>query len=95
MPNIAPEGPLDQQKGPLSVIGDPLGQVLDKTLKPTVGHVTGAVGRPAGDASERVVNTARNAHKWEGDKENMPDKDLPGGKRIGGNKQTAENPLGL
>ena len=77
------------------MVGDPLGQVLDKTLKPTLGHVTGAIGQPAGDAAERVQNTVRNAHKWEGDKSDVKDKDLPGGERIGGNRQTAENPLGL
>lgn len=115
MPDIAPDGPLDQHKVPtppihlpctlttntpnhqglLSVVGDPLGQVLDKTLKPTVGHVTGGIGKPTGEAAERVQNTVRNAHKWEGDKENVQDKDLPGGERIGGNRQTAQNPLGL
>ena len=61
MPDVAPDGPLDQQKGklyhhytsshtlldtksssigPLSIIGDPLGQVADKALKP-VGAITG------------------------------------------------------
>jgi len=82
-------------QGLLSVVGDPLGQVLDKTLKPTVGHVTGAVGKPTGEAAERVQNVTKNAYKWEGDKENVKDKDLPGGERIGGNRQTAQNPLCL
>ena len=79
----------------MSTIGDPLGQVLEKGLKPTVGPITGAVGRPHGEAAERVQNIARNEKKWDGDKENIQEKDLPGGKRIGGNRQTAENPLGL
>lgn len=112
MPDIAPEGPLDQNKvnlrhhthpplplttaqGLLSVVGDPIGQVLDKTLKPTVGHITGAIGEPHGEAAERMQKVSKNAYKWEGNKENVQDKDLPGGERIGGNRQTAQNPLGL
>ena len=69
--------------------------MLDKTLKPTVGHITGAIGGPPGEAAERVQNVTKNAYKWDGDKENVKDKDLPGGKSIGGNRQTAQNPLGL
>ena len=95
MPDIAPEGPLDQHKGLLSVVGDPVGQVLEKTLKPTVGHITGAIGGPPGEAAERVQKVSKNAYKWEGEKTNVKDKDLPGGDRIGGNRQTAQNPLGL
>jgi hypothetical protein len=72
-----------------------VGQVLEKTLKPTVGHVTGAIGGPPGEAAERVQNVTRNAYKWEGEKKNVKEKDLPGGKSIGGNRQSGENPLGL
>jgi hypothetical protein len=69
--------------------------VLEKTLKPTVGHVTGGIGRPTGEAAARVQKSTKDQLKWQGDKENVSDKDLPGGKSIGGNRQTAQNPLGL
>lgn len=92
-PSSPPE--LTTAQGLLSVVGDPVGQVLDKTLKPTVGHVTGAIGGPHGEAAERMQNVTKNAYKWEGNKENVQDKDLPGGERIGGNRQSAQNPLGL
>jgi len=81
--------------GLLHPVGDPVGRGLHTTLKPTVGAVTSKIGEPPGEAAERVQNTVRNAHKWEGDKKNVKDKDLPGGERIGGNAQTAKNPLGL
>ena len=41
--------------GLLSPIGDGLGQVLDKGLKP-VGHVVGQVGHPAGEVSNLQYN---------------------------------------
>lgn len=85
----------DDTQGPLSFIGDPVGKVLHTGLKPTVGAVTGAIGEPHGEAAERVQNVARNESKWKGDKENVRNKDLPGGERIGGNRQSADNPLGL
>jgi hypothetical protein len=38
----------------------------------------------------------KNEHKWTEDSNGRTeDKDLPGGERIGGNKQTGGNPLGL
>ncbi|TKA29549.1 hypothetical protein B0A50_03562 [Salinomyces thailandicus] len=88
LPDNAPEGPLDEDKGLLSVVGDPLGQVLDKGLKP-LGSITGAVGKPAGEASMAVKEQAKMeaGHKTQDDK--------PGGERIGGNAQTGQNPLGL
>ena len=61
---------LTAAQGLLSVVGDPVGQVLDKTLKPTVGHITGAIGGPPGEAAERVQKVTKNAYKWEGNKEN-------------------------
>lgn len=81
--------------GLLHVVGDPVGKGLNATLKPTLGAITGKIGEPHGEAAERIQNVAKNGYKWEGDKENVKDKDLPGGERIGGNRQTAENPLGL
>ncbi|KAI7085621.1 hypothetical protein KC356_g5717 [Hortaea werneckii] len=88
LPDNAPDGPLDENKGLLSAVGDPLGQVLDKGLRP-VGQVTGAIGRPSGDAAMSLKEQAKEeaGHK---DKE-----EKPGGERIGGNPQTGQNPLGL
>lgn len=79
--------------GLLSVVGDPVGQVLDKTLKPTLGAVTGAVGNPTGTA---LLDVEKQAKKEKGysDKE-KPEEEWPGGKSIGGNQQTGQNPLGL
>lgn len=82
-------------KGLLSAVGDPVGQVLDKSLKPTVGRITGGVGRPTGEAAERVHNVARNEHAYSRDDNDLPDEEKPGGKRIGGNAQNGQNPLGL
>jgi hypothetical protein len=79
--------------GPLSVIGDPVGQVADKALKP-VGHLTGQVGQPAGEALSNVENEAIE-QKGGKDNPNKPDHEKPGGERIGGKQQTASNPLGL
>ena len=54
-----------------------------------MGQVTGAIGRPSGDAAMSVKEQAKEeaGHK---DKE-----EKPGGERIGGNPQTGQNPLGL
>ncbi|OQO15215.1 hypothetical protein B0A48_00598 [Cryoendolithus antarcticus] len=97
LPNIAPDGPLGtEKKGVLSIVGDPVGQVLDKSLRPTVGAVIGGgIGHPTGEALERVNNVVRNEHKYTNEPNNKADKDLPGGERIGGNKQSGQNPLGL
>ncbi|KAI7201066.1 hypothetical protein D0869_01384 [Hortaea werneckii] len=88
LPDNAPDGPLDENKGLLSAVGDPLGQVLDKGLRP-IGQVTGAIGRPSGEAAMGLKEQAKEeaGHK---DKE-----EKPGGERIGGNPQTGQNPLGL
>ncbi|KAM3418118.1 hypothetical protein BST61_g6323 [Cercospora zeina] len=102
VPNLAPEGPLGTQtKGPLSSLGDPLGQALNYTLKP-LGHVTGAIGNPHGEALERVQRVAQHEGIADGEPKFLPeqdngksDRELPGGERIGGKKQTGENPLGL
>ncbi|CAK1365541.1 hypothetical protein CB0940_09954 [Cercospora beticola] len=102
VPNMSPEGPLGTQtKGPLSAVGDPLGQVLNYSLKP-LGHVTGAIGNPHGEALERVQRVAQHEGIAEGEPKYLPDRDngepdaeLPGGERIGGKEQTGENPLGL
>ncbi|KAI5364915.1 hypothetical protein Slin15195_G044530 [Septoria linicola] len=102
VPNMAPEGALGTQtKGPLSAVGDPLGQVLNYGLKP-LGHVTGAIGNPNGEALLRVRRVAEHEGVAGGDPKYLPDQDngkpdsqLPGGERIGGNKQTGDNPLGL
>ncbi|KAF2207188.1 hypothetical protein CERZMDRAFT_88759 [Cercospora zeae-maydis SCOH1-5] len=102
VPNLAPEGPLGTQtKGPLSALGDPLGQALSYTLKP-LGHVVGAIGNPHGEALERVQRVAQHEGiaagepKYLPDQDNgKPDRELPGGERMGGKEQTGENPLGL
>ncbi|GAB7364233.1 hypothetical protein MBLNU230_g4781t1 [Neophaeotheca triangularis] len=95
LPDIAPNGPLDNNKGPLSAIGDPVGQVLDKSLKPTVGLVTGGVGKPSGDAAMEVKDTAYEKAGLKEQAKRGEGQDAPGGERIGGNKQTGQNPLGL
>ena len=81
--------------GPLSIIGDPLGQVLDKGLKP-IGQITGQVGKPAGEALQNVENQAKKEEGYS-DKvdHSIPDSELPGGERIGGKTQSGQNPLGL
>lgn len=79
--------------GPLSVIGDPVGQVAEKVTKP-IGQITGQVGQPAGDAALEVENQAIE-QKGGKDNPNKPDHEKPGGERIGGKEQTASNPLGL
>ncbi|PPJ56423.1 hypothetical protein CBER1_05476 [Cercospora berteroae] len=102
VPNMSPEGPLGTQtKGPLSAVGDPLGQVLNYSLKP-LGHVTGAIGNPHGEALSRVQRVAQHEGIADGEPKYLPDRDngkpdaqLPGGERIGGKEQTGENPLGL
>ncbi|KXL48656.1 hypothetical protein M433DRAFT_2814 [Acidomyces richmondensis BFW] len=97
MPDIAPDGPLDGQKGLLSPIGDPLGQVLDKGLKP-VGVLTGAIGRPSGEALQNVEKQAKKEKGYQGgyhDYEKAEAMENAGGERIGGKEQTGQNPLGL
>ncbi|KAH9845637.1 hypothetical protein Tdes44962_MAKER06472 [Teratosphaeria destructans] len=88
---IKPDGPLEGTGGLLAPIGDTVGQVLDKGLRP-VGHVTGQVGRPSGEALLRVQEAAK---EDAGLKEPEKEDDKPGGERIGGNAQTGQNPLGL
>ena len=81
--------------GLLSPVGDAVGQVLDKGLKP-VGQITGQVGQPTGDAMQNVEKEARKEKKWsDEDDPNKPESEMPGGKRIGGKEATGQNPLGL
>ncbi|TKA49324.1 hypothetical protein B0A55_13110 [Friedmanniomyces simplex] len=102
MPDIAPDGPLDGHKGLLSPAGDVVGQVLDKGLSP-IGHVTGAIGIPNGEAFLAVKNYAKKAMGMETDEDDEDDKKdeakrkngKAGGERIGGNAQTGQKPLGL
>ena len=70
-----------------------MGQVLDKSLKPTVGRLTGAIAKPSGQALLDVQDHAKNEVGYE--KKEKDEKDWPGGKSIGGNAQTGQNPLGL
>lgn len=91
MPNYLDQ---DDQKGPLSFIGDPLGKVLGVGLKP-LGHVTGAIGNPNGEALLEVQKQAKREHGFTNEDNGKPDKELPGGERIGGKEQTGDNPLGL
>jgi len=96
MVNMAPDGPLgNSQKGLLSPLGDPLGQVLEKGLKPTLGRVTGAIGKGPGEAMENVHKQARYEIKYSDKDKDPADRDLPGGESIGGKDQTGQNPLGL
>ncbi|KAK5113447.1 hypothetical protein LTR85_010875 [Meristemomyces frigidus] len=88
MPDIAPDDP-----GLLSVVGDPVGQVLDKSLKPTLGSVTGAIGKPTGEALGSVEKQAKKEVGYTD--EEKPKEEWPGGKSIGGNAQNGQNPLGL
>lgn len=81
---------LTRHAGPLSAIGDPVGQIADKALRP-VGAITGSVGKPAGEA---LLNVEDQAKEEVGMKEKA-DGEKPGGERIGGKEQTAKNPLGL
>ena len=103
MPDIAPDGPLGSQKGKatwtscsglLSPIGDVAGQVLDKGLKP-IGHFTGQIGNPAGEALSNAEFAAKKEIKHTNEDNNKPDSEKPGGVSIGGQEQTAKNPLGL
>ncbi|KAK3717469.1 hypothetical protein LTR37_005859 [Vermiconidia calcicola] len=78
--------------GLLSPLGDPLGQVLDKGLKP-IGHFTGQIAKPAGQA---LLDVKEQGKKDLGVDDKSREKDeKPGGERIGGNQQTGQNPLGL
>jgi hypothetical protein len=81
--------------GLLSPVGDAVGQVLDKGLKP-IGQITKQVGEPSGEA---LLNVEKQIIKEKGYKDEIdhdkPDSELPGGERIGGNAQTGKNPLGL
>ncbi|KAK0343372.1 hypothetical protein LTR59_015463 [Friedmanniomyces endolithicus] len=105
MPDLAPAGPLDGNKGLLSPVGDIVGQVLDKGLSP-IGHVTGAIGNPNGEAILAVKNYVRKAmgggdeedeEEEEGDakSESKQKSDKAGGESIGGNAKTGQNALGL
>ncbi|KAF2716544.1 hypothetical protein K431DRAFT_316465 [Polychaeton citri CBS 116435] len=101
MPNYAPDGPIgNEQKSILSPVTDGVGQVLNHGLKP-LGTVTGAIGRPSGEALSNVEDQAKyeitgEEDREEGDKKKgKSDAELPGGARIGGNEQTGQNPLGL
>lgn len=80
--------------GPLTIIGDPLGQLLGYATKP-LGHVTGAIGRPNGEAMLEVQKQAKRDHAYTNEDNGKPDSELPGGERIGGKSQSGENPLGL
>lgn len=75
------------------MIGDPVGQVVEKGLKP-VGALTGGVGKPSGEALLEVEEQAKEDMGIKA-KTEKPDSERPGGERIGGNEQTAKNPLGL
>lgn len=88
----AAQGLSDKTTGPLSVVGDPVGQVLDKGLSP-IGHVTGQVGKPSGQALLDVQKQMKEEAGYS-DKTKVEDKG-PGGDSVGGKEQNAKNPLGL
>lgn len=79
--------------GVLSPVGDPVGQVLDKGLKP-VGTVVNGVTGPFTDSVGAVTKPALEKVGLSGGKQDTND-EKPGGDRIGGNPQTGKNPLGL
>ncbi|WPH03857.1 Hypothetical protein R9X50_00674000 [Acrodontium crateriforme] len=94
MPNMAPDGPLGtEKKGLLSPLGDPIGQVLDKGLRP-VGVLTGGICRPPGQALLDVEAKVKEDFAYK-KHESKAGEDLPGEERIGGKAQTVSNPLGL
>ena len=64
-----------------------------KSVLAPVGHFTGQIGRPAGQALLDVEKQAKEEVGYT--KEEVPQGERPGGKGIGGNKQTGNNPLGL
>ncbi|CAK4030934.1 Hypothetical predicted protein [Lecanosticta acicola] len=80
------------QKGLLSPIGDPVGKVLDFGLGNTVGKVTSKVGDPPGEALTSAKKVGKNEVAYS--EKDRPREEL-GGEPIGGQPQTAENPLGL
>lgn len=91
LPNSSPSHSLTLT-GPLSIIGDPLGKGLEKGLAP-IGHITGQVGEPSGQA---LLNAQNQAKEEAGYKDKMKRDDTgPGGEEIGGKEQTGKNPLGL
>ena len=62
--------------GPLSVIGDPIGKVAEKGLKP-VGSLTGNVGEPSGEAALEVKHQAIE-EQGGNENPNKPDSEKPG-----------------
>jgi hypothetical protein len=81
--------------GPLSFIGDPLGHVLRFALSP-FGYVLKAIGNPNGEALLEVQRQAARELKYIDDEEGKKqDREMSGGKRIGGNEQTGGNTLGV
>ncbi len=56
--------------------------------------VVGQVGNPSGEALLNVEKQAKEALGG-GEAKKKSDSEKPGGERIGGNAQTAQNPLGL
>ena len=91
---VLPSHNLTLQPGPLSIVGDPLGKGLEKGLAP-LGHVTGKIGEPNGQALLDVQKQMKEENGYS-DKTSTFTKDQgPGGKPIGGAKPTGENPLGL
>ncbi|KAK3614536.1 hypothetical protein LTR56_027190 [Elasticomyces elasticus] len=85
----------DEQKpsGLLSMIGDPLGKVLEPVLKPTLGKVTGAIGEPTGDAMNDVRAQAKREKGYTD--EEKPEEEWWGGKALGTEQAGGNNPLGL
>ncbi|KAK4549496.1 hypothetical protein LTR36_006493 [Oleoguttula mirabilis] len=94
MLNTAPDGPLGTDGGILlSLLGNPLGHVLSKVLTP-VGYITGAVGRPNGEALLAVEKRMKEDYGYKKVDDPKGER-LPGYERIGGNPQNGQNPLGL
>lgn len=71
-----------------------MGQILGYAIKP-LGHVTGAIGNPNGEALLEVQKQAKRDYAYGNEDNGKSDAELPGGERIGGKMQSGENPLGL
>ncbi|KAK5123598.1 hypothetical protein LTR85_002636 [Meristemomyces frigidus] len=85
-----PDGPVGTDKGLLSLIGDPLGRVLNVALRP-LGYVTGAIARPPGEALLAVEKRVKDDYGYV-KKDDKKNEKLAG---VGGNMPNGQNPLGL
>ncbi|KAK5134438.1 hypothetical protein LTR08_006485 [Meristemomyces frigidus] len=90
--DTAPDGPVGTDKGLLSLIGDPLGRVLNIALRP-IGYITGAIGRPHGEALLAVEKRAKEEFGYVNQDHTKEERQPI--ERVGGKPQNGQNPLGL